>query len=299
MKSQIKKHQIPYTQISNDLLNDQRITLKAKGLYCFMFSKPDDWNFTIKSMAKQLKDGAEAVSSGLKELKKSGWLRYYKKSDGTGVYMLNSEPKPDFQDKVETNALEPKPENPYLGVKNEPKPENPNLGKSGSYNNKDLLKELNKERIGPLLLLFENLFNEKFDCVYSYDGKYNKTYQENALKMIIKNKGRNSANFLKSCFALNEKFFIQNLSPHLILKNINMFSSAIANQKNQKPVAAAPKKELLKRSDYLQDYEYKNAIRYGGIDSANYIRVEYNGEYVYCKTSAAQNAGLIQKYPIL
>jgi len=115
-KNRTRKRENPFSQISNELLNDPRISFKAKGLYAYMYSKPDGWNFTIKSIAKQNKDGVDAVASALKELKEFGWVEYEKFSDGTGSYYLLDEL--------------PKLENPNL--------ENPNMGKSSPIINKDI-----------------------------------------------------------------------------------------------------------------------------------------------------------------
>jgi len=110
MKRQImnnlRKEKIPFTQVVNELLNDPRITLKAKGIYAFMYSKPDNWKFTIKSMSKQLKEGDTLIGNSLNELKKFGWITYSKLKDGTGIYNIK---------------IKPKPENPNLGFCNMPK----------------------------------------------------------------------------------------------------------------------------------------------------------------------------------
>lgn len=97
MENTLRKFETGFSMIPNEMLNDTTITLKAKGLYCFMFSKPDKWNFTIRSMEKQLKDGKQSIMSSMKELKSAGWLAYKKNPDGTGQYFL-IKPNPDFKD---------------------------------------------------------------------------------------------------------------------------------------------------------------------------------------------------------
>lgn len=77
-----------FSIMPNELLNDSQISLTAKGLYIFMRGKPAGWNFTIRSMAKQLKEGETALKSAMKELKTHGWMTYSKHSDGTGAYHL-------------------------------------------------------------------------------------------------------------------------------------------------------------------------------------------------------------------
>lgn len=73
--NKLTKQRAPFTQVPNALLTDPEITLKAKGLYALMYSKPDGWQFYETAIAKECREGKEAVSAGLDELVKSGWLR--------------------------------------------------------------------------------------------------------------------------------------------------------------------------------------------------------------------------------
>lgn len=88
MSNTITHEEGNFSTIPNQLLNDQYVSLAAKGLYVFMRGKPPLWNFTIRSMAKQLKEGETAIGSALNELKDSGWISYTKHSNGKGVYHL-------------------------------------------------------------------------------------------------------------------------------------------------------------------------------------------------------------------
>ena len=88
-KSTLIKSAIPFTMVINDLLNSEELSLSAKGLYSFMYSKPNNWQFTIKSLAKQLKDSQYAIEKAMKELKQTGWVTYKKFNNGRGNYILN------------------------------------------------------------------------------------------------------------------------------------------------------------------------------------------------------------------
>ena len=79
-----------YVKIPNDLVNDLTISWKAKGLFCHMASKPDTYNFTVKSLATQFPDGKHTIFSALDELKNSGWITYIRKAGGHGKYKLNT-----------------------------------------------------------------------------------------------------------------------------------------------------------------------------------------------------------------
>lgn len=112
-KNKLKREIDPFTMVTNSILNDATVSLSAKGLYAFMRSKPDGWNFTIRSMAKQLKEGQSAIGNYLKELRDLGWVSYEKHKDGTGTYyIMASQP-------IENK---PEPENSNQGLCNMQKP---------------------------------------------------------------------------------------------------------------------------------------------------------------------------------
>jgi len=125
MKKQlINKKNAPFTMVANSVINDKRLSLKAIGLFSYMYSKPEKWNFTLKSMASQMKDGADSIRSAILELKECGYLDYEKHNNGSGTYNI---------------YYEPKPENPNLG--------NPNMGKSQRISNTDC--SIKKESMFP------------------------------------------------------------------------------------------------------------------------------------------------------
>lgn len=64
MKNRLKN----FTIVSNIVLNDENISLKAKGLYAFLCSKPDDWDFNYKGLRSQLKEGEKAIRTACREL---------------------------------------------------------------------------------------------------------------------------------------------------------------------------------------------------------------------------------------
>jgi hypothetical protein len=128
-----------YTKIPNELLNDPTLSWKAKGLFCYMASKPDAFNFTSRSLAKQFKDGKAAILSAMDELKDKGWINYIRHPNGTGKYSLNTTLKPTLTPQPD-NQTEQEPDPDY---QTEPDPdyqdpENRSFRKSGRINKKDL-----------------------------------------------------------------------------------------------------------------------------------------------------------------
>ena len=63
-----------YGQVPNDILNNPNLSLKAKGLFAFLQSKPDGWMFSIERISGQTRDGKDAIRSAIKELEKNGFL---------------------------------------------------------------------------------------------------------------------------------------------------------------------------------------------------------------------------------
>lgn len=123
MSNRTKKRQSNFVNVANSFLRDERISFKAKGLFCYMFSMSDDWNFTIKSIAKQQKDGESSIISSMNELKEFGYIEYTKHQDGTGTYFLNDEP----------NLENPNVENPNLGKSTRIKKEQLDKNKNSKY----------------------------------------------------------------------------------------------------------------------------------------------------------------------
>lgn len=130
MSNTITKESAGFAKIPHDLLNDKNISLNAKGLYVFMEGKPPIWNFTIRSMAKQLKEGETAIGNALNELKQSGWISYTKHSNGKGVYHLFWSANPE--------AANPNQGNPNQGY--------PMKGKPQRISKKEpIVKQIDKE----------------------------------------------------------------------------------------------------------------------------------------------------------
>jgi len=69
-----KDHEHPYAQISNDVLNNEQLSFKAKGILSYLLARPDDWETYQSHLADLGPDGKHAVRSGIKELREAGYL---------------------------------------------------------------------------------------------------------------------------------------------------------------------------------------------------------------------------------
>ena len=119
MSNSIKKIEFPFTAIPNQFLRDNNISFKAKGLFTYMYSMKNGWNFTIKSISKQQKQGELSIKNAMDELKKHGYIKYKKYSNGKGEYYLNPMPNQENPNQENPNQENPNQENPNWDFKHE------------------------------------------------------------------------------------------------------------------------------------------------------------------------------------
>ena len=131
MKTIIKKRE-NFTTIHNSLISDTEISYKAKGILIYMLSKPDGWNYNAKEIAKNSKDGIEAVYSGLKELVNAKYVSRKRFQDGTLCYYV-------FEDKTINNI--PDCYNEKKEMKENPERQNPEREITDVYKRKNTTKE--------------------------------------------------------------------------------------------------------------------------------------------------------------
>lgn len=81
--AKIKKLETKFASVPNAILQDGKLSFKARGLWAYMQSLPDDWNFSVERIAEG-KDGKDSVRSGLAELEAAGYLTRRKYSVGAG-----------------------------------------------------------------------------------------------------------------------------------------------------------------------------------------------------------------------
>ena len=108
-----------YTKVSNQVLEDATLSLKAKGLFAYLVKLPEGWKIRIVELAKHHKDSRDSIRTGITELLDAGYLKRLGRSRDKGQlkdyeYRINT----DFQPRTEKPTLE----NP---VQVEPRTENP------------------------------------------------------------------------------------------------------------------------------------------------------------------------------
>lgn len=82
----IKKTTDNYTHVSNQIIRDSRLSWKARGIFAYMWSQADNWNFYVNELAKHSTDGEATLKSGLKELEQLGYLIRKHSQNKKGVF---------------------------------------------------------------------------------------------------------------------------------------------------------------------------------------------------------------------
>ena len=128
-----------YTVMSNYHLRDMSLSLKAKGLLSLMLSLPENWDYTMKGLARICKDGIDSISGGIRELEAHGYLIRSRVRSANGQlgsieYTILEQPKAPSPTQEKPIRENPVQANPMLDA---PIQENP-----AQLNTKEQNKEL-------------------------------------------------------------------------------------------------------------------------------------------------------------
>lgn len=74
MRIHFKQKKKNFSMVSNTLVKDTSISLKAKGMCLILVHFPDDWNFYEEKLQDYTLDGRTAITNALKELEQNGYL---------------------------------------------------------------------------------------------------------------------------------------------------------------------------------------------------------------------------------
>ena len=103
-----------FTQISNAIIEDTRVSEKARMYLIIMLARPDTWKFNMKWLESVIKGKKSALQSGLEELEKFGYLKRKKIRINGRIdyaYEIHENPTEKPQKKTENSEQENKPEN--------------------------------------------------------------------------------------------------------------------------------------------------------------------------------------------
>jgi hypothetical protein len=80
------KHQENFVVLHKEILENPNISLKAKGLWAFCMSKPNDWEFHVKQLETTLLEGKDALYNIINELLHFGYCRRITNKDEKGKW---------------------------------------------------------------------------------------------------------------------------------------------------------------------------------------------------------------------
>lgn len=65
---------IPYTMVPNEVLQNPELSLKQKGMLCYLISLPKGWKIYKSELESRFTDGRESISNAIEDLVKLGFL---------------------------------------------------------------------------------------------------------------------------------------------------------------------------------------------------------------------------------
>lgn len=75
-----------FQNIPRELIFDSSLSDRARFIFCYMVSKPDDWQFFLEPMANELGYSVETLRKYINELVESGWIVKGEQERKKGVF---------------------------------------------------------------------------------------------------------------------------------------------------------------------------------------------------------------------
>ena len=76
-----------YTIVDNSILRNKKVSLKAIGLLCKMYSLPPNWDYSFNGLVSICLESKSAVRTAINELKKFGYIDILKEQDSKGLFV--------------------------------------------------------------------------------------------------------------------------------------------------------------------------------------------------------------------
>jgi hypothetical protein len=75
-----------YLILRNSVALDERLSYRARGVLAAVLARPDSWRVDSTQLARQAREGREAIRAALRELEVCGYLRRAKSTDQSGKW---------------------------------------------------------------------------------------------------------------------------------------------------------------------------------------------------------------------
>lgn len=139
-------HESHFTIISNQVMRDDRLSFRARGVHHYLLSFPTGWRIDSSTIARAGKEGRDAIRTALNELQEAGYLTRIREQDAQGrwrqvvviteIPAMTSEDSVDMRrvirfahDSTHADSQPPRPEKPNA--------DNPVVGDSGLIRKND------------------------------------------------------------------------------------------------------------------------------------------------------------------
>ena len=204
-----KQYQKGFTTVDNLVLNDTKLSWKAKGLFVYLWSQSDEWDFYETEVVKHSTDKLGSLKSGLKELEHQGYLKRQILRDDKGKFKGNEwvlSDNPMFKNPISDNPMSEKPmlENHTLtNTNNNNINNNKDESNSTEKENKDKKSSNKKDRYNLNYTEFIEWFNEetgrKFESDKSgtikgfkknIEARFKEGYTKQDLYLVTKDKAK-------------------------------------------------------------------------------------------------------------
>lgn len=221
--------------IPNSLLNDPNISFKAKWIYAYIQSKPDDWNFSTERIANDATEWRDAVRTWIQELEKAGYLRRSQIKDERWLFEMQYEL---FDEPIDLSADEPS--------EDEPSEDNSPTDNPASNKERDTKKEIQIKRDNIFSFWNEQKIKEhkKIDSFIKHIDKRLKQFSEEEIKKAIESYSKilhNPKCYFNHKWTLWEFMQRENGMPVFLYKTEADYLSNNRSPEKQKPVTMTEK----------------------------------------------------------
>ena len=168
-----------WTSVPNSIINNNQLSAKAKCLWVYINSKPDDWDFSISGTCSQMKEGREAIRKACKELEYWGLLTRIQRNNGSfgsSEWVISDVPYETISDAQLPVARKPdnaKPDNAKSTTSNK------DLSKTKESNNKE------KDNIKEVLDHLNNKLGTKFRTATGLKTRFEEGFTVEDAKKVI------------------------------------------------------------------------------------------------------------------
>lgn len=95
--------------IDQQLVRDSSLSWKARGIFLYLWSQSEEWDFNEVEVARHATDGRDSLRTGLKELEEHGYLERERNRNGKGQVSSSKwvlHEKPMFENPMQEGSMQ-------------------------------------------------------------------------------------------------------------------------------------------------------------------------------------------------